>query len=62
LLIEKILNSRINMFLFLKELGCDEKITGLRMDSCHKIVERKHVFLTFSHVEANNDREYSGYE
>jgi len=42
------------MFLFLKELGCDEKITGLHMDSCHKIIERKHVFLTFSHLEANN--------
>jgi len=50
------------MFLFLKELGCDEKITRLHMDFCHKIIEKKHVFLTFSHLEVNNDREYSGYE
>jgi len=50
------------MFLCLKELGCDEKITGLHMDSYHKIVVRKHVFLIFSHLETNNDCEYSIYE
>jgi len=32
------------------------------MDSYHKIVVRKHVFLIFSHLETNNDCEYSIYE
>jgi len=50
------------MLLCLKDLGCDENITGFHMDSCHKFVVRKHVFLIFSHLEANNYSEYSFYE